>query len=528
MDGRRRHMKTGTHALILLLSVILLAGTVSRFAAPPAAEAASPGFAGIATPSSDEAAIRRLVEQGAASHFPGGYRLSVDSLSLSNDWGAVSASLVEPKTGRRIGANGLLIIARHVGSEWIVAFPTDSQYYTWAQNAPTNVVGNESKAFLKQSSVSSRQPSQATASMPELLSIGIKLPWPAGLSRCISGYGYDQGDHTGTDLYALDFGLSYENVSAVAAGTVSQVATGQPNTYPNGPLSYGNYVLIDHGGILSLYAHLSAVNVVVGQAVNQGDVIGVSGNSGYSSGPHMHFRLRDGSWNPIMPEPMSGYTGFVGYSCSSGIYYVSDNGTVGAACPGPSLNNPADGFVFNSDSVSFSWSAPTGCTYGGYTFRIKDTSNMDSGGTTIVDTGDGDTNWSGSVAGFDNTDLYWGVRTANPFSPNWSVRRFRIQPIQTPPPPGLEGPSNGASFAEGQSITLSWSGAGDQFYAEIWGGPAGTTNTGWQSGTSNTIGSQWPGYTYSWHVKARNSGGEGPYSPTWTFVVKPAAPSNLS
>jgi len=102
------------------------------------------------------------------------------------------------------------------------------------------------------------------------------------------------------------------------------------------------------------------------------------------------------------------------------------------------------------------------------------------------------------------------------------------QRVQPPAAPTLQSPGNGSSFNEGQDIVLSWSDTGDEYYGEVWGGPAGTTPFGWQSGTSKNIGSQWAGYTYSWHVKARNSAGESGWSSTWIFTVKPAAPSNLS
>ena len=55
----------------------------------------------------------------------------------------------------------------------------------------------------------------------------------------------------------------------------------------------GNYVLIDHGyGIYSGYAHLSVINVVAGQFVRYGQVIGLAGTTGRSSSPHLHFEMR--------------------------------------------------------------------------------------------------------------------------------------------------------------------------------------------------------------------------------------------
>jgi hypothetical protein len=89
-------------------------------------------------------------------------------------------------------------------------------------------------------------------------------------------YGVDLAGHLGVAIYASDNGV------VVYAGW---------NNW-----GYGNMVVIDHGGgWQSLYAHLSALNVVCGSAVYQGTVIGAMGSTGNSSGPHLHFELRLGS-----------------------------------------------------------------------------------------------------------------------------------------------------------------------------------------------------------------------------------------
>lgn len=64
----------------------------------------------------------------------------------------------------------------------------------------------------------------------------------------------------------------------------------------------GNYVLIDHGmGVYSGYAHLSEIHVTPGQVLRQGQVVGVSGNTGRSGGPHLHWEIAvNGEW--VDPE----------------------------------------------------------------------------------------------------------------------------------------------------------------------------------------------------------------------------------
>jgi len=76
-------------------------------------------------------------------------------------------------------------------------------------------------------------------------------------------------------------------VTAVAAGTVKFAGW---NTQ-----GYGNLVVIDHGAYQSLYAHLrDTPSVHAGEAVSAAEAIGVMGNTGFSTGPHLHFEIRLG------------------------------------------------------------------------------------------------------------------------------------------------------------------------------------------------------------------------------------------
>lgn len=78
-------------------------------------------------------------------------------------------------------------------------------------------------------------------------------------------------------------------IHAPLTGTVR--ATGNTDIVP-GCYSWGKWTLIDHSnGLSTLYAHQDVISVSPGQKVNTGEVIGYSGNTGYSTGPHLHFTV---------------------------------------------------------------------------------------------------------------------------------------------------------------------------------------------------------------------------------------------
>jgi murein DD-endopeptidase MepM/ murein hydrolase activator NlpD len=109
-----------------------------------------------------------------------------------------------------------------------------------------------------------------------------------------SGYGYRSSGWHG----ALDIGVPTGTlVYAVEDGIIDQIGQGCSEGYWNCGGGFGNYVSIDHhNDFYTNYAHLSEVRVKKGEFVNRGDVIGVSGNTGSSTGAHLHFEVRQGGW----------------------------------------------------------------------------------------------------------------------------------------------------------------------------------------------------------------------------------------
>lgn len=95
--------------------------------------------------------------------------------------------------------------------------------------------------------------------------------------------------HTGVDLRA-------------ATGTKVYAANKGTVTTSGYSSAWGNYIIISHGGgITTLYAHMSKRSVSKDDKVKQGDIIGYSGNTGYSTAPHLHFEIsKNGStYNPL-------------------------------------------------------------------------------------------------------------------------------------------------------------------------------------------------------------------------------------
>jgi murein DD-endopeptidase MepM/ murein hydrolase activator NlpD len=98
------------------------------------------------------------------------------------------------------------------------------------------------------------------------------------------------GSRWGTTHYGTDFRASIGTpVKSVYSGTIEGIG----DTDKDCPkASFGKWVFIKHtNGLSSTYGHLSVISVKVGQKVKAGDIIGLSGNTGYSTGPHLHLSV---------------------------------------------------------------------------------------------------------------------------------------------------------------------------------------------------------------------------------------------
>ncbi len=126
-----------------------------------------------------------------------------------------------------------------------------------------------------------------------LLAIGELLSWPVRSFRLTSGFGM-RADPI-TRQWRMHNGIDLANAigTPVLAARSGRVVHVEPNSG-----TYGHLIILDHGnGIRTLYAHLDSFSVSAGQWVTTGQMIGRMGNTGRSTGPHVHFSvIRNGRW----------------------------------------------------------------------------------------------------------------------------------------------------------------------------------------------------------------------------------------
>lgn len=154
------------------------------------------------------------------------------------------------------------------------------------------IPGGKKLPTIAPTPVTQRTPRSYVGTVPAaaVTDTGTKLLWPTTVRRITQYFGWR---HTGVDIASRESPPVY----AAEAGTVVRAA-GNGNW--NG--GYGNMVIIDHGnGLQTLYGHLKTLAVNVGDTVARGQAIAIMGNTGRSTGPHLHFevRVRGSRVNPL-------------------------------------------------------------------------------------------------------------------------------------------------------------------------------------------------------------------------------------
>lgn len=240
--------------------------------------------------------LEYVVKPGdTVSHIAEKFGVSTDTIRWENNLASLNAIKpgqtlrILPVTGvRHKVARGETIysIAKKLGTnpQGVVDFPfntfTDNETFSLAVGQDLIVPDGEMPNEVKWSP--SRNIALSTPNAGVVSATG-SFVWPIG-GKITQGYRYY---HRGLDI-ATSLGTP---VLAADSGRVT--VAGWPDNS-----GYGMRVVIDHGnGYQTWYGHLSKVNVAVGQTVNRGNVIGLEGSTGRSTGPHLHFEIRKNGVN---------------------------------------------------------------------------------------------------------------------------------------------------------------------------------------------------------------------------------------
>ncbi len=164
---------------------------------------------------------------------------------------------------------------------WLIVPGGTRPYTSWS--APTNVTRTNPAVARVMGAGSCGQVVDGAVGLGYFI-------WPAD-NHFLSGFDYSpETNHRGIDID----GNTGQPIYAVDAGVIVYAGWND--------WGYGNMIMIDHGtGWQSLYAHLDGISVVCGQSVDMGTVIGTLGNTGRSSGSHLHFELMHSQYSKVNP-----------------------------------------------------------------------------------------------------------------------------------------------------------------------------------------------------------------------------------
>ena len=150
------------------------------------------------------------------------------------------------------------------------------------------------KGYEELAAAEEKEAQEIEAQIKKLLETSDVTPSPGGIGST---------NHRGVDIGGVG------TTSAALATKSGKVIIAKTVVYGSyGGSGYGNYVVLDHGGgYTTLYAHLSSVSVSVGDMVTQGDTVGITGSTGNSTGPHLHYEVMINGVNQNPLDYLPGY-----------------------------------------------------------------------------------------------------------------------------------------------------------------------------------------------------------------------------
>ncbi|TMC52618.1 MAG: hypothetical protein E6J26_09085 [Chloroflexi bacterium] len=357
----------------------------------------------------------------------------------------------------------------------------------------------------------------------------------------VPGHGYPAVD------FDIENGGESGDVVAAKDGVVvfrkdaSNFGSPDPNNW-----TYANIVVIKSSSTeYAWYMHLHQASIPpglqAGSTVLRGQKIGVEGTTGWSTGVHLHFNVATSyhcCLNPGDPLRIAPYWPGSDYTNQQRINFdeyawtvlqqtdvgVSQNASPDCGTPSPNANQAIlydlrgycgayQVFDISSNPLPWSWNVP------------NDNASAIQVGSNITATVCVDGYFQGGCQTFFNNEPDLSTQPIGDNQISSVIVGVRVRP---PASPTLLAPPNGSTPSEGPAVTLSWSVNADQSYGELDSPATGRVSFGWQNETQYAANGLPPGYTYSWHVKARNAGGESAWSEQRSFVVRPAAAANLS
>ncbi|MEV6728219.1 MULTISPECIES: LysM peptidoglycan-binding domain-containing M23 family metallopeptidase [unclassified Streptomyces] len=286
----------GTGGAALALPLLGAAGAQAA-GAPAAAPAAAPVQAP-QVPAALQAAPAAAAQSAPVVYtvVPGDYLSKIaQDRHLSGGWQQLYAdnreavgtdpSLIHPGLKLTLGAQGEAAPAAQAPAEKSAPAPAKKSSASPSEDKGSADVAPAPAAPAAAAAAAPAKKSTAAKSAAGTVSAaGFVAPVGGGISTQYKTPGamWSSGYHTGVDFIAS----SGTTVRAVGAGTV--VSAGWAG-------AYGNEVVIRHAdGKYSQYGHLSQLSVSAGQSVTGGQTLGLSGSTGNSTGPHLHFEIRTG------------------------------------------------------------------------------------------------------------------------------------------------------------------------------------------------------------------------------------------
>src|SRR5438874_4859691 len=193
----------------------------------------------------------------------------------------------------------------------------------------------------------------------------------------------------------FDYALFNQPVLAAADGVVTYADWQRSGCWTCG---YGQEVLIDHGnGFITRYGHLSRIGVGAGQRVRRGQVLGISGTTGSSSGEHLHFGVyRAAGMVPVDPY---GWTGSARdpWDHDAGDLWLGGSPRL----PQVAIPNVSVGVAYDAGAIRVPWSSP-----GGGAFEVRVVENEQPSRTWLAGQGTGSALFQGEAGRY-----YWFLVT---------------------------------------------------------------------------------------------------------------------